>query len=774
MASTSLRRRIVIFFVGFLVLVMGLVLALVHSSSEKIVSGEARRELAVGAKVFRRLMEQNQRQLETASTVLSGDFALREAIATQDQPTVRSVIGNHARRIHAQVMMVAGTDGRMIASTQPEAAGGDSFPFPLLLAAAERSGKSAGMRQMRNGQLYQVVVVPIMAPQRIAWVAMGFLADDRWAREIAEVSGLAVHMVRQHADEPVVLATSFDPSMRAAVKQALLSGGERQDIGGAWYQTVRVPIDAEIEAVLQLPVAQVQAPFSSLLAKLLVVLGAGTVLFALGSAMLARRIVRPLNDLSAAAERIATGDYAHPLPAFAPDEIGQLAASFQHMRDGIASREERIIRLAYVDPLTDLPNRTGFLEAFRELPASCRGAVAVLNIDRFALINNALGYPVGDRLLGAIGRRIIQLVPEPGIVARLWGDQFAFLLRHTDAAAATSFAESVLATLRDPITLDGQRLDIGGAIGIALYPQDGKGPSTLLRRAELAMADAKRRHCTVACFADIGAEPAHEQLSLIGDMREAMANGEFEVFYQPKMALDTGRVIAVEALLRWRHRQRGMISPALFLPFAEQTGFIREITPWVLDAVVRQLARWQEAGLDIVVSANLSALDLLDPALGKRVKDLLERHEVPAGRLCLEITESALMGDPALALEHLAQLAALGVKLSIDDYGVGQASLAYLKILPVNELKLDRSFITAITESPKNSAIVQSTIMLSHALGLTVVAEGVETPAELHWLKENGCDIAQGYGIARPMPAGQLLDWIASFSAAAHAGVLQG
>jgi diguanylate cyclase (GGDEF)-like protein len=439
------------------------------------------------------------------------------------------------------------------------------------------------------------------------------------------------------------------------------------------------------------------------------------------------------------------------------------------MRDGIASREDRIVRLAYVDVLTDLPNRTKFAETFRHLPAGSKGAVAVLNIDRFALINNALGHPVGDRLLRALGGRLSQLVPASGMAARLWGDQFAFLLQDLDRATANAFADAVLATLRDPITLDGQRLDISASIGIALYPQDGLDASTLLRRAELAMTEAKHRHCSIAFATDIGAEPAHEQLSLIGDMREAMANGEFILYYQPKVCLKSGRVVAAEALLRWQHPQRGMIPPVRFIPFAEQTGFISEITPWVLESVVRQLASWREAGLDITVSANLSALDLLDPRLSARVRELLARHGVPAERLCLEITESALMADPTMALAHLAELAALGVKLSIDDYGVGQASLAYLKLLPVNELKLDRSFVTSIDTSPKNSAIVKSTIMLSHALGLSVVAEGVETPAELNWLLDNGCDIGQGYGISRPIPAQQLPGWIASYSMPAPA-----
>ena len=747
MSSRSLRHRIAIVFVGLLVLVMGLVLALVHHSSERIVERETRRELAVGAKVFQRLLEQNQRQLETAAAVLSADFAFREAIATQDQPTVRSVIRNHGQRIHAQVMMVAGTDGRLIATTQRASAAGDPFPFPDLIAAAEASGRSAGLRQMRNGQLsgqlYQVVLVPILAPTRIAWVAMGFHVDDRWAADMAGITGLGVQIVR--TGTPGVLASSGAPV-------------------GTRDASVAVPLDGGLQAVLRLPVAQVRAPFEQLQGRLLGVIVAAIAVFAAGSVMLAGRIVRPLHELSAAARRIAQGDYAQPLPPAPRDEIGQLAGSFEQMRTEIASREERIARLAYVDALTDLPNRTRFLEAFGRLSPGAGGAVLVVNVDRFALINNALGHVVGDRLLRAVAGQLQPLVPEGGMLARLWGDQFAFLLEGAGPEAARRFADTVLAALRDPVTLDGQRLDIEASVGIALYPDDGLDAATLLRRAELALAAAKRRHAGIAFAQEAGGESAHEQLSLIGDMRRALAAGEFTLAYQPKLALGSGRIVAVEALLRWQHPARGSIAPARFIPFAEQTGFIREITPWVLESAVRQAAVWHAAGLDIAVSANLSTLDLLDPHLGRRVRGLLERHAVPARRLCLEITESALMDDPALAQAHLDELAGLGIKLSIDDYGVGQASLAYLKSLPVDELKLDRSFITAITESPRNAAIVESTIMLSHALGLTVVAEGVETPAELRWLREHGCDIAQGYGIGRPMTAAQLQDWLAGFA----------
>lgn len=767
MIRRSLQRRIVAVFVGLLVLVMALIVTLVISSNRRIVASEMTRELATGTHVFKRLIEQNQRQLETAATVLSGDFAFREAIATQDQPTVRSVIRNHGLRIGAKVMMVISAEGLLMADTQ--AASPRPFQFPDLLASAQSAGKSSGFRQMQDGYLYQIVLVPILAPKLIAWVAMGFQVDDKWALGLSEMTGLTVSVIRYRGSEATVLASSLDNPGRVALAQSLpgpsSDSTQELSIGEEHYQTVQMPLGQEVSVVLQRSLEQAQAPFRSLQRVLLIIVLAGIVLFILGSIMLARRIVRPVNDLSAAARRIEAGDYSQPVPRLPPDEIGQLALSFDLMRERIASREEKILRLAYEDALTGLPNRTRFLEVFAQSPAGGRGAVVVLDIDRFALINNALGHPVGDRLLIEIGVRLSQIKPAPNLVARLWGDEFAFWLKGADKDAANGFAQSVLATLRDPITLDGQRLDVAGSLGIALCPQDGADATTLLRRAELAMAAAKRRRNSFAFAADTGTEPAHEQLSLIGEMREAMAREEFVLHYQPKMDLSSLKITGAEALMRWQHPLRGMIPPMRFIPFAEQTGFICEITPWLLERVIEQAARWRREGLSLVASANLSALDLLNPKLVGHIQELLLQHDLPASRLCLEITESALMDEPELALAHLVELSSLGIKLSIDDYGSGQASLSYLKTLPVNELKIDQSFVTAVADSPKNAAIVRSTIVLSHELGLTVTAEGAETPADLSWLQRNGCDVAQGYGIARPMPAGELPGWIATFVA---------
>lgn len=476
--------------------------------------------------------------------------------------------------------------------------------------------------------------------------------------------------------------------------------------------------------------------------------------------LIARSISRPVHKAVAVAEAIAGGDYVCQVPVGRGPEMGALMRALDVMRDSIATREKHILRLAYVDTLTELPNRTRFMEVFADAIDVGSGALLLMDVDRFAAINNALGHEVGDRMLQEIAQRLRSVVPDTHYVARLGGDEFAVLAKELDKSASGEFVQALLRQLRAPMLLDGQRLDVEVSVGIVMFPADGDSITSLMRRADLAMTLAKRRHDGFAFGSDIASEPPHEQLALIGEMREALARDEFVAYYQPKQELASGRIKGAEALLRWRHPEKGLVPPGRFIPFAEQTGFIREITPWLLQHVVGQATIWYRSGLEIVTSVNLSTLDLACPTLVPDVERLLEETGLPARLLCLEITESALMDDPEQALRHLDELAALGVKLSIDDYGSGQASLAYVQQLPVHELKVDRAFIDKVDQRPKNAAIVRSTILLCRELGLTVVAEGAETQEELAWLASNNCDVVQGYGIARPMPADQFAPWV--------------
>ena len=482
--------------------------------------------------------------------------------------------------------------------------------------------------------------------------------------------------------------------------------------------------------------------------------------------LISRSIVRPIREAVTVAEAIATGDYQRHVPPGKNDEIGALLKSLAVMRDSISSREEKISRLAYVDTLTGLHNRTYFFEQFATIPPQSTGAIVVLNIDRFAPINSALGHDVGDRLLREISLRLQAATDQTHLLARVWGDEFAFLLEGASFLEAEAFIQRMLDTLHKPMDIDGQRLDVDGTFGIALYPRDGSAALTLLRRADAAMQVAKRRHEKFACCEGLDDGPTHEQLSLIGEMRQALAKSEFTVHYQPKLNLAQNQITAAEALIRWQHPTKGMVPPFRFIPFAEQTGFITEITPWVIREVIAHAAAWRADGLSIVASINLSTYDLLSRDLVLAVQQTLAEHDLPADQICLEITESALMDEPELALKHLNELSAHGLKLSIDDYGSGQASLGYVKTLPVNELKIDRVFVTNIDTEPKNAAIVRSTILLCSELGLSVVAEGAETEAELAWLRKAGCDMIQGYGIAKPMPLPAFLEWVRNFNQA--------
>lgn len=761
MPRLNLERRIAVVFAGLVVIVMLLMLLLVQRSGERIVAAESQRQIEAGQMTFETLVNQNQRQLELAATVVSRDYSFREAIATQDRPTMISVLQNHGSRIGARAMMAVSLDGRVMADIQQPQRSGETFAFTALLSVAETNDRATDFVRMEDGLMYQVVVVPILAPVRIAWIVMGFPVDHIWARNLAQTTGLDVSLA---GNAGKILVSSLPELAQATLEQSVSLIDETPralELGSNHYYGVALPLGKQARVILLHSLEKSEAVFNELERALLITAAGGIALFIFGSLWLARRIAGPVNALAATAKRIEAGDYGSPVDVRSKDEIGQLAASFENMRIGIAAREQKITRLAYEDALTGLPNRVRIEERLESLGPTAEAAVVVLDLDRFAAINDALGHPVGDRLLQQVGARLANQLPQQAMLARLWGDEFAFLFEGLDREALRGFAQSLLDAMRTPVEVEGQRLDVSGSLGIAFHPADGIGMNALLQRAELAMYEAKRRQCGFMFAEDVGPGPLPEQLSLIGEMRDALDKREFILHYQPKLDLASGRVIGAEALLRWQHPERGLVPPGQFIPFAERTGFIREITPWLLGEVAGQTSAWRAQGLELVISANLSARDLLDPDLVVLVRDLVASHDLPAAALCLEITESALMEDPILAQTHLEELAAFGVKLSIDDYGAGQASLTYVKSLPVHEIKIDQSFIRSLNDSPKDVAIVRSTIELGHALGFSVVAEGIETEADMVWLRQNGCDIGQGYFIARPMAVAAFTDWAA-------------
>ncbi|TYP86789.1 bifunctional diguanylate cyclase/phosphodiesterase [Blastococcus xanthinilyticus] len=444
---------------------------------------------------------------------------------------------------------------------------------------------------------------------------------------------------------------------------------------------------------------------------------------------------------------------------------GSLVVENAELRAAEQLRLAQLATEAHHDPLTGLANRRRFTEAVEATvyaePAG-RCALLMIDLDRFKEINDSFGHSVGDDLLCLVGPRLQGVLDDGDLLARMGGDEFAVLLPDADDTRARAVAESIGAALRDAFVLDGMPLHVDASVGIALCPDHGRDRSLLLARADTAMYAAKRGRQGHEVWAPDGTPASRDRLETLEQLRGALDGEQLDNHYQPKLDLRTGTVVGLEALVRWNHPARGLLYPDVFLPLAEQAGLMRRLALRVLERALRDLQGWRAQGHDLSVAVNLSVSNLQDVALPEQVEMLLDAFAVPAGALVLEITEDVLMADAARSQQVMAGLRRLSVRLSVDDYGTGYSSLSYLRALPVDELKLDRSFVAHLTTDDRAAAIVRSTLQLSRDLGMSMVVEGVEDAASLAALRAWGCDIAQGYHISRPMPAERVLGWLDS------------
>ena len=444
--------------------------------------------------------------------------------------------------------------------------------------------------------------------------------------------------------------------------------------------------------------------------------------------------------------------------AFLPLLLPSLAAVYR-----VASIALQREQQALTDALTGLPNRT-LLTALTADSLVDEGeegtALLLLDLDRFKEINDTLGHHVGDRLLQAVAKRLSAAVRSGDTVVRLGGDEFAVLLPGTDAVRAEEAARRLLDAVCAPVALEGLQVDVGASIGVAVAPEHGLDLDALLQHADVAMYVAKEARTGVELYdADLD-HNSTSRLGLLGELRRALAEDELEVHYQPKAELSSGRISGVEALVRWRHPERGLVPPDEFVPLAESSGLIEDITRRVVDAAVGQLALWHAQGLELRMAVNVSVRDLASSALVDSVVSALDRHGVQARSLVLEVTEGSLFAESYRAATTLRRLDELGVALSLDDFGTGWSSLGHLRRLPVQELKVDRSFVLRMCRDPRDAAIVRSVVDLGAGLGMRVVAEGVEDQETWELLREMGCHEAQGWLLSRAEPPEVLTPWL--------------
>jgi diguanylate cyclase (GGDEF)-like protein len=478
--------------------------------------------------------------------------------------------------------------------------------------------------------------------------------------------------------------------------------------------------------------------------------------------LLYRALVRPVRRLRATIEAAGTDNTARAR-AEGPAEIAALAEAFNATAAQREQLEEQLAHQALHDPLTGLPNRALLADRLanalaRQGRTGERVAVCFVDLDRFKVVNDGRGHPAGDTLLVSLAERLASAVRPSDTVARFGGDEFVVVMDGvSDPVAALARAQGLLDAVAQPFQLDGEAVHLSGTVGVAVSAGQETGDE-LIRNADSAMYAAKGRERGSCALYDEGMHrTAVSRLETERDLWRALTACELVNHYQPKCALDTGGIVGAEALVRWSHPTRGLVAPADFIPVAEETGLIVPVGEWVLATACRQLAAWRGDGLGpLAVAVNLSPRQLSEDGFCDRVAEVIEEVGVDPADVTLELTESSLLGDTGAVVERLVALRAIGVRVSIDDFGTGYSSLAYLRALPLDEIKIDRSFINDLPADRGARAVVASIVHLGHALGLTVVAEGVESEAQLEQVREMGCDLAQGFHLSQPLPADAL------------------
>ncbi len=760
----SFRKRLLVLIIGLVVVTQTVTLAAVLASTAHNVEARAGERLRSGGSFVEQLIRFRAAQLANGVAVLAGDFGFREAVASGDAPTILSAATNNSQRIGADMVLLLDTHGQVKVSTAD--VGPNTGTSLASLFDESHGSRDLPHFAVLGGRTYQFFLAPVRTPETIAWVAMGFIVDDSFAQKLRDLVGAHVTLIAYGRDGSAHVSSTLPRAQRLTAARRNVPGPAVEStpslisVGGAEFLSVSQRLDARgdtIDVTLQEPTEVVFAPYRDVRDALLVIDGIALVLAAVIGTLLGRSATRPIGGLVEAAQRIQQGRYEVSVEASGGKEFRSLAAAFNAMQRTIAEREADITHQVYHDPVTGLPNRALAERRLEELVLAAKPgvltALVLIDMRNVREINGSLGHHVGDDVMREAARRLRQNAASIDVVVRVAESQFLVIAHNCSVDRAVLYADQLAGVVRSGFHLAGMSLDLNVASAVCVHPEHGNSAAELLRRVQIALEDADDTRSRVATYRSGSDEIHRRRLTLITDLRTAIANDNLTLVYQPKVAMATRSVKSLEALVRWTHPQLGNVSPGEFVPLAERTGNSRELTSWVLQAAIRQIREWQREGLEVELAVNLSAPDILDPELGDEILELLHRHRVPATSLMLEITESAVMRDPQLAARHMQLLRIAGVRFSIDDFGTGHSSLAQLSRLPVDELKIDRSFITNARLGSDAATIITSTIGLGHSMGLSVVAEGVEEPEAWNLLRQLGCDFAQGYLISPPLPA---------------------
>ncbi len=775
----NFRTRLLLMVGGCISAALLVVVLAIIISTEQSVDVHTERELEVSQRVVTQLIDYRDSQLRQAALVLADDFGFRQALATADDDTIISALTNQAQRIDSDLVMLLEPSTEILVSSH-EISSAEMNAMRSFMGLEADGNDSAGAAMLvAEQELFQVVLVPIRAPHLLAWLVLGFTVDRDLAEQLQQLTNSSVHFVTgRYTDNPSVISSATE-SVQAELTEAVrteatdiwLDGKNEQ---GVWLslamsseanqapeQTLeQQPERGGVYVFLTSSREAAEEPFAPLQQQLIIIVVLTLLLTVLITLFASRRFVEPLRTLAVAAGDIAKGNYKQKIVIRGKDEISTLARALDKMQSAIAERESEISYQSNHDLLTGLANQRAFnRDAELRLADNAPWTLVVLNLDNFRNLNDMFGQSVCDDILREFSGRLAVLAEPIFAVARRHGDEFVLTYNGASELAAVEL-KKLLDQASQLIEIGGVHYSLSLSAGLAEAPLHATDRDELVRLAQFARNKAKRQKLGYSIYQTGEDEPYLRTLLVSAAIPDALKNEAFTLVYQPQLRKGDHALLSCEALIRWQDSELGFVSPAEFIPLAEQSGQIFAITQWVLKQSLLQLGEWQQVLPNLGLSVNLSGADLAEPELLDVIFGALADAAVSASSLTVEVTESAVVNDPKQAIEQLSKLRAAGIHVAIDDYGTGYSSLAQLRGMPATELKIDRSFIMDLAREEVDKTIVQSTINMAHKLGLKVVAEGVEDEETANLLADYNCDVLQGYWFSKPLTPDDFQPWL--------------
>ncbi|BFM13606.1 bifunctional diguanylate cyclase/phosphodiesterase [Simiduia litorea] len=762
---TKFSSKLLFTFAFLMALTLAAVSWAVLKSTQDTAVRFASSELDVGERVLAKLMLENRRQLIERATLLADDYGFRQAVATNEQETLVTALANHGDRIGAGLVVLIDNEGEVQLSSHDIS--GEEAELGARIANTQ---EAFSIMLLAEDQVFQLALVPVRAPNLVAWVGLGFIVDEKLLTGLKDIAKANVSLFAgvHHS----VLATTL-PSFHIEFVEARLSKNSAETLSEyvallsaqGWLNRWVSLTDADasdIQFLLSVSSDQLTASFDQLETRMLTIAAIALVLVLAAIFYISMGITKPIAELANSAERMTRGDYSEPITLRSKDEFGVLATSLNGMQTAIKEREEKISYQAGHDLETGLMNRDMIR---RQLDIwfnqESEFSVILLSIENIQRLSDLYGVSYIQQFLPEIGQRLTASIDSVDLLARM--DSGKFLIAIAGLNKLNGAMHKIQRAFRHSLERAGVQISLDVKMGSIHCVTQANNYEDMIRRINIALAEAREKGLENHHYQE-GADERHlRKLTMSNRLQRAIEVGGFELLYQPQLHLATGKITGVEALIRWADEDLGRVFPDEFIPLAEESGNISHITRWVIDKVKDDAKQLDSVTTGLKIGVNLSAKDILSSDFSSTLVDDHNNNPLLHVTFSYEVTETALVEDAELAIENLTRLQAAGISLAMDDFGTGFSSLSQLKMMPIDILKIDKSFVLHLAANQEDQKIVEATIQMAHALGLKVVAEGVEDQAALKLLQSFRCDLVQGYFLARPMTLENLIIWIPNF-----------